>query len=96
MLISGDVLYTMYRKGPQDVVIALSSSNGKTVWEKGIDAPHDSRMNIEAGPGPHSTPLIVRDRIFITTVIGRLVALDRKTGKVLWTQDLWKDSKAHF
>jgi outer membrane protein assembly factor BamB len=96
MLIFGDVLYTMYRKRTQDVVIALSSSTGKTIWEKGIEAPHASGMNIEAGPGPHSTPLIVGDRIFITTVIGHLIALDRETGKVLWAQDLWKDFKGTF
>src|SRR3954471_2276624 len=74
----GSLLCTMYRKGTQDVVIALEPATGKTVWETAIDAPHISGMNIEAGPGPHSTPLIVGDRIFVTTVIAHLVALDLK------------------
>ncbi len=96
MVTSGAVLYTMYRKGSQDVVIALDAATGKTIWETAIDAPHDSRMNIEAGPGPHSTPLIAGDRIFITTVIGHLVALDLKTGKRLWSHDLWKEYNGTF
>ncbi len=96
MLMSANTLYTMYRRGSQDVVIALDLATGKTVWETGIDAAHRSGMNLEAGPGPHSTPLIVGDRIFITTVMAQLVALDRSTGKRLWARDLWTDHKGTF
>lgn len=92
----GEALYTMYRKGSQDVVIAIDGSTGKTIWETAIDAPHVSGMNTEAGSGPHSTPLIVGDRIFVTTVIAHLVALDRKTGKRLWSHDLWQQFKGNF
>lgn len=93
---AGSLLYTMYRKGSQDVVIALDAGSGKTVWETAIDAPHAPGMNIEAGPGPHSTPLIANDCIFITTVIGHLVALELKTGKRRWSRDLWKELKGTF
>jgi outer membrane protein assembly factor BamB len=93
---SGGVIYTMYRRDTRDVVIALNPANGETVWETPIDAPHAPGMNIEAGPGPHSTPLIVDGRIFVTTVIGHLVALDRKTGRRLWSHDLWKEYKGTF
>jgi outer membrane protein assembly factor BamB len=96
MLMSGNILYTMYRKGAQDVVIALDSSSGKTIWETGFDAPHRPNMNLEAGPGPHSTPLIAGDRIFVTTVIGELAALDRNSGKRLWSHDLWTEFKGTF
>jgi len=96
MLLSGGVLYTMHRRSSQDVVIALNPETGSVVWETGIDAPHVSGMNIEAGPGPHSTPLISGDRIFATTVTANLVALDRKNGKVLWKHDLWKEFKGNF
>jgi outer membrane protein assembly factor BamB len=96
LVVSGNQVYTMYRRGSQDVVIALDPATGKTVWETPIDAPHASGMNIEAGPGPHSTPLIVGDRMFVTTVIAHLVALDLKTGKRLWSHDLWKEYKGNF
>jgi outer membrane protein assembly factor BamB len=96
MLIAGNVLYTMFRRGAQDVVIALDAATGERIWETPIDAPHPVRMNIEAGPGPHSTPLIAGDRILVTTVIGHLLALDRKSGKQLWSRDLWKEFKGTF
>ena len=91
MLMSGNVLYTMYRKGSQDIVIALDAATGKTAWETAIDAPHRQGMNVEAGPGPHSTPLIVGDKIFATSVIGQLVALNRSTGKKVWSRELWSE-----
>jgi outer membrane protein assembly factor BamB len=95
MVTSGNTLYTAYRKGTQEIVIALDAATGKTIWEVPIDAPHVSGMNVEAGPGPHSTPLIAGDRIFVTTVIGKLAALDRKTGTRLWSHDLWKEYKGN-
>ena len=45
------------------------------------------------GNGPYSTPLIVGDRLFTTGVAGRLQCLDKKTGKLLWTQELWTDHR---
>ncbi|MBL8210235.1 MAG: PQQ-like beta-propeller repeat protein [Bryobacterales bacterium] len=86
---SGGPLYTMYRRGSDDVVIALDPASGKTIWETPLAAAHGPGMNVEAGPGPHSTPLLANGRLFVTTVMGRLAALDVKTGKVLWSQELW-------
>ena len=37
------------------------------------------------------SPLIVGDRLFTTGVAGRLQCLDKKSGKLLWTQQLWSD-----
>ena len=48
-------------------------------------------VNYEAGLGPHSTPLMVGDLLYTVGSIGKLHALDKKTGKVVWSQDLYKD-----
>jgi outer membrane protein assembly factor BamB len=45
---------------------------------------------MEYGPGPHSTPLLVGGRLFTAGVVGRLQALDPRTGAVLWSQELWE------
>ena len=50
-------------------------------------------MRREMGNGPYSTPLIVGDRLFTTGVAGRLQCLDKKSGKLLWTQQLWSDHR---
>lgn len=92
--VEAGTLYTMYRKGDQDVVIALNASDGKTVWETAYDAPAKPDMMLDFGPGPHSTPLIVGDRVFVASALVICTALDKKTGKILWSHDLMKDFNA--
>jgi outer membrane protein assembly factor BamB len=70
-------------------VIAIDATTGRTVWEHAYDAPILSGMQVEYGPGPHSTPLVTADAVFAIGSTGRMHALDRKTGRVLWSQDLW-------
>jgi outer membrane protein assembly factor BamB len=84
-------LYTMYRRGHDDVIIALDAATGKTAWEFAIPARHTAGMAMENGPGPHSTPLVAGGRLFATSVMGKLHCLDAKTGKLVWSHDLWND-----
>jgi len=90
IIVSGNTLYTMYSEGEQEVVIALAADTGKTIWEHKYEAP-TAGMNYKEGLGPHSTPLLAGDRLFTVGAIGKFYALDRKTGKVLWFHDLWKE-----
>ena len=90
ILVSGNTLYTMYSQGEQEIVIALAADTGKTIWEHKYDAP-TAGMNYKEGLGPHSTPLLVGDRLYTVGAIGKFYALDRKTGKVIWFHDLWKE-----
>jgi outer membrane protein assembly factor BamB len=90
ILVDGDTLYTMYSQGEQETVIALAAGTGKTIWEHKYDAP-TAGINYEEGLGPHSTPLLVGDLLYTVGSIGKLHALDKKTGKVVWTVDLYKD-----
>lgn len=90
IIASGNTLYTMYSGGQQEVVISLAADTGKTIWEYKYDAPPDG-MNYEYGVGPHSTPLLVGDLLYTVGATGKLLALDRKTGKLAWTHDLWKE-----
>jgi outer membrane protein assembly factor BamB len=107
IVVDGGTLYTMYRpvKGfistmvgrvmgnssSPEVVVALDAATGKTLWEHVYDAPLLPDMGMEYGPGPHSTPLVAGDLVFAAGVTGKLHALDKKTGRVVWAQDLWKD-----
>lgn len=90
--VEGDVLYTMYGRRGEEVVMAADAATGKTLWEHVTpmtflsDAP-------DLGNGPYATPMIVGDRLFTTGVAGRLQCLDKKTGKVLWTQQLLADHR---
>ncbi len=90
IITSGNTLYTMYSAGQQEVVIALAADTGKTIWEHKYDAP-PTGLNLEYGAGPHSTPLLVGDLLYTVGATGKLLALDKKTGKVAWSQELWKE-----
>lgn len=86
------VLYTMYGRSRQEVVIAANAADGKTLWEYTTPMTFQSDAP-EMGNGPYATPLIVGDRVFTAGVAGRLQSLDKKTGKLLWTQQLWTDHR---
>jgi outer membrane protein assembly factor BamB len=89
--IDGNVLYTMYRQGNLEVVLAADASTGKTLWEHRYDAAFLPTMKMENGSGPHATPLVTSTTVFTTGILGKLLALDKKTGKVLWSHDLFQE-----
>ena len=90
LVTDGARLYTMYRKGEQEVAVALDPKDGKTLWEYAYDAPAKG-MNYQFGYGPHATPLVLAGKVFTTGALGKLHALDAKTGKALWSRDLLKE-----
>jgi len=97
IIVEGSRAYTMYRekagmlqfgKEDQEVVVALNTVDGKTVWEHRYDAPALPRMNLEYGPGPHATPMIVGNRLFTVGAMGHFLVFDKNTGKVQWSHSL--------
>lgn len=87
-VVENGVLYTMYGKSRAEVVMAADAETGKTLWEHtsatsfASDAP-------EMGNGPYATPLIAGDRLITAGVAGSLQCFDKKSGRLLWTQELW-------
>jgi len=84
------VLYTMYGRPRQEVVLAANADDGKTLWEYTTPMTFQSDAP-EMGNGPYATPLVVGDRLVTAGVAGRLQCFEKKTGKLLWTQQLWSD-----
>lgn len=82
------VLFTMYRKGDNEVVVALDAATGKTLWEYSYAAPFSPQYDMSNGPGPHATPLVTGNYVFSSGATGKLHCLDKKSGKVLWSHDL--------
>jgi outer membrane protein assembly factor BamB len=94
-------LYTMYRPStgirnnwkPEEVVIALEAASGKTIWEYRYPTSLDT-MNFSRGAGPHSTPLISGNRLFAASTDKQFFALDKLSGKVLWSHNFVKEYNA--
>jgi outer membrane protein assembly factor BamB len=90
---AGDRLYTMTRRGEREVVVALAAETGKTVWEYAYDAPFSGEYSMENGAGPHATPTVAGERLFTAGATGKLHALDRRSGRLLWAHDLMAEYK---
>lgn len=94
---SEGMLYTLYRPGTEvsrsgpwereEVVVALDAASGKTVWEHRYPS---EPFDFGQGAGPHSTPLVVGNRLFTTGTNKQVHALDTQTGTLLWAVDLVK------
>jgi outer membrane protein assembly factor BamB len=84
------VLLTMYRKGGEEVATALDAATGKTMWEYAYKAGLGN-LAMENGQGPHTTPLIVNDRVYTVGINAILNCIDKKSGKLVWSKDLYKD-----
>jgi outer membrane protein assembly factor BamB len=90
--VEAGVLYTMYGKPGQEIVLAADAATGKTRWERSNAVRFQSDY-AEVGNGPYSTPLIIGDRLFTTGAAGRLQCLEKSTGTVIWAQDLWDEHR---
>lgn len=87
----GQTVYTLFKRRTDSVIVALEKTTGKTLWEKAFDAAAvKEEMDPAHGGAPAATPLIVGDRLFAITYMGRLVALNRTTGDLIWSQELWR------
>ena len=88
IVVDDGALYTMYRKGKTsfEYTVALDATTGRKLWETkhASPVPRTARDH----PGPHSTPLVVGDRLFAVGRNAVLRCYRKADGEVLWEQDL--------
>ena len=93
VLVEDGRAYTMYRDGDNEVVVCLDAATGKTIWQHSYAAATSEEHVHQFGDGPRATPLIAGKMLFTIGVAGDMNALDKKTGKVVWSHDLWDEYK---
>lgn len=86
-------LYTMYRNGDDDVVVAMNGADGKTVWERKYAAPIPKGLQTTGGKGPHATPAVGGDFIYTVGIAGQLHCLRKKDGEIVWSKNFLTDVK---
>lgn len=79
--VAGGRLYTLGARGGDEFAMAFSAADGKKVWETRIGRRFDN----DRGGGPRSTPTVDGDRIYVYGASGDVAALDRASGKPIWT-----------
>lgn len=94
--VDGNVIYTMYRTLNDEVVLAAEADTGKTIWEYRYDATFRPGMGMENGTGPHATPLVTENGVYAIGILGNLVCLDKKTGKKVWSHNLYSEFNGTF
>lgn len=80
LIVEGERVYTQYRDGDEEVVVALAAPTGATLWEH--------RQRTREGEGPNATPVIAGERLYALGFNGQLSALDTSSGRPVWSHDL--------
>ena len=80
--VDGGTLYTMYRAGSDEIVVAADAATGKTIWEYRYDARFRPGMGMENGSGPHATPLVTDNGVYAIGILGNLLCLDSRPGNL--------------
>ncbi len=101
VLAEGGRLYSQYRPvapargrfAQEEIVAALDAATGKTIWEHKYASPTNG-VDYSEGAGPHATPLIVGNRLIVAGSRREFFALDKTSGKVLWSHDFMKEYAA--
>lgn len=88
LALADGVLYTSFRRGEEEVVVAMDPADGRRLWEFAYAAPLPPKFDREVGLGPDATPLIEGDLVCTVGIRAQLHALDRKTGARVWSHDL--------
>lgn len=81
-------VFTMDRKGKNEFLVALQSSNGKVLWRVQTGSSPD---DVYGGLGPRVTPSVDRDLVFTVSAQGELLAFRADSGKLLWERALASD-----
>lgn len=86
-------LYTAYREGDDEILIALDAKSGETIWEHRYPAPVEAgqSLSLQYGKGPNGTPLLVDGKLVGLGFTGMLVCLDAAEGKLLWSHDMGEE-----
>ncbi len=84
----GQSVITMEQDGPEELVIARSLKDGKTLWKHAVKTRWGDFMS---GVGPRSTPTLNAGKLYALFTDGSLVCLQADSGKPLWKAKVVND-----
>jgi outer membrane protein assembly factor BamB len=81
-------VFTMVQEGADEVVLCLEAATGRRLWTQRRAARFAESYG---GAGPHATPSVSGDRVFVVGAKGQFFALKAENGEILWSHDLLKE-----
>ncbi len=87
----GSHLYTQEQRGDAEVVVCYDADTGKELW---LHRDSDRFTEPVGGAGPRATPTFHDGKLYTVGAKGKVNCLDAATGKLLWSNDLTKDTGA--
>ena len=87
--VRGNLLVIHHRIGNEEIIEALATDSGKSVWRY----PYPTRFQDPYGynNGPRCSPLLTEDRCYTFGAEGKLICVELQTGKLVWQRDTAKD-----
>jgi outer membrane protein assembly factor BamB len=83
-------IFGMSNRGNDEVVWALSESDGKTMWVKRL-GPAFRQSATQSKEGPSCTPTVDGDRLYVLGLGGELSCLRVENGQTIWQRSLTRD-----
>jgi outer membrane protein assembly factor BamB len=81
----GDQLVPHHRRGSEEIVESLDAATGKAGWRYASPTRYQDPYGYNNGP--RCTPILTEDRVFTLGAEGRLLCLERSTGRKIWENE---------
>jgi outer membrane protein assembly factor BamB len=89
--IVGGRLFGMSNRGSDEVVWALSETNGKEVWSTRLGPAYRGQGMQQGSEGPGATPTVDGERLYVIGDAGNLVCLNVPDGTIVWQKNFVTD-----
>jgi alcohol dehydrogenase (cytochrome c) len=83
-------IFSMGNRGDDEVVWALSETDGKELWVTRL-APAFTQRASQGREGPACTPTVDGERLYVEGLGGDVACLQVKDGKIIWQRSLTDD-----
>lgn len=83
-------IFGMSNRGDDEIVWALSESDGKTLWATRLGPAFEQQMP-QGKEGPGCTPTVDGERVYVIGLGGNIACLEVQDGKIDWQRSLTQE-----